>query len=81
MQLIRVDHIESLMLHRVQIGPLLPMTQGVRILTPCQDQRGVGPDDLFNIHLRIGRSGIAHNVESAAKFDGLSRPGIATDAG
>ncbi len=69
------------MLHRVQIGPLLPMTQGVRILTPCQDLRWVGSDHLFHVNLRVGGLGIRHDVDPAAKFDGLSWPGIATDAG
>ena len=80
-QLIRVDQIESLMLHRVEIRPLLPVTQSVRILTPCQDQRWVGPDHLFHVHLRVRGLGIRHDVDPAAEFDGLSRPGIATDAG
>ncbi len=69
------------MLHRVEIWPLSPVTQGVRILTPCQDQRWVGSDHLFHVHLRVRGLGIRHDVDPAAEFDGLSRPGIATDAG
>ncbi len=69
------------MLHRVQIRPLQPVTQSVRILTPSKDQRWVGSDHLFHVHLRVRGLGIRHDVDPAAEFDGLSRPGIATDAG
>ncbi len=69
------------MFHRIKVWPLLPVTQGVRILTPGQDQSWVGPDDLFNIHLRVGCSGIAHDVDSATELDGLSGPGIAVHTG
>ncbi len=69
------------MLHRVEIWPLSPVTQGVRILTPGQDQSGVGPDHLFHVNLRIGGLGIRHDVDPAAEFDGLRRPGVTAHAG
>ncbi len=41
MQFIRVDEAQALMADCVQIGPLLPVAQSVRILTPARISAGL----------------------------------------